>query len=74
MLLGANPDFKAIRAIIGPMGRSVADVERVARILFGERGGRQLFPCAGFVPRCDAPQNVVIRVYLNGTLCTTFEI
>ena len=36
--LGPNPGFEAVRAVAGPMGRSVADLERAARVLFGERG------------------------------------
>ena len=37
-VLGPNPGFEAVRAVAGPMGCSVADLERVARALFGERG------------------------------------
>ena len=57
------------------MGRSVADVERMARVLFGERGGSQdYFPAP--VPYRDValPKTLRFGYYLNGTLCTTFEI
>ena len=75
MLLGPNPGFEAIRAVAGPMGRSVADIERMARVLFGERGGRQdYFPAP--VPYRDVtlPKKLRIGYYLNGTSCTTFVI
>ncbi|KAI9509118.1 amidase [Russula earlei] len=35
-----NPGFEAVRAVAGPMGRSVADLERVTRVLLGERRAR----------------------------------
>jgi amidase len=75
MLLGPNPGFEAIRAVAGPMGRSVADIERMARVLFGERGGRQdYFPAP--VPYRDVtlPKKLRFGYYLNGTSCTTFVI
>jgi hypothetical protein len=50
------------------MGRSVADLERVARVLFGERsGGRQdYFPAP--VPYRDVtlPKMLRFGYYLNG--------
>ena len=68
MLLGPNPGFEAVRPVAGPMGRSVADLERVARVLFGERsGGRQdYFPAP--VPYRDAtlPKTLRFGYYLNG--------
>ncbi len=51
------------------MGRSVADLERMARILFGERsGGKQdYFPAP--IPYRDVtlPKTLRFGYYLNGT-------
>jgi Asp-tRNA(Asn)/Glu-tRNA(Gln) amidotransferase A subunit family amidase len=38
-----NPGFEAIRAVAGPMARSVADLERMSRILFGARDGEDSY-------------------------------
>ncbi|KZV71564.1 amidase signature enzyme [Peniophora sp. CONT] len=35
--IGPDPGFEAIRAVNGPMGRSVEDLTIVARLLFGQR-------------------------------------
>jgi len=71
-LLGPNPGFEAVRPVAGPMGRSVADIERMARVLFGERGaGRQdYFPAP--VPYRDVtlPKTLRFGYYLNGASCT----
>lgn len=68
MRLGPNPGFEAVRPVAGPMGRSVADLERVARVLFGERrGSRQdYFPAP--VPYQDVtlPKTLRFGYYLNG--------
>lgn len=57
-----------MRPVAGPMGRSVADLERVARVLFGERrGSRQdYFPAP--VPYQDVtlPKTLRFGYYLNG--------
>jgi hypothetical protein len=50
------------------MGRSVADLERVARVLLGERGARHdYFPAP--VPYRDItlPEKLRFGYYLNGT-------
>lgn len=65
--LGPNPGFEAVRATAGPMGRSVADLERMARVLFGERGsGHAYFPAP--VPYRDVtlPEKLRFGYYLNG--------
>jgi hypothetical protein len=49
------------------MGRSVADLERMARVLFGERGsGHAYFPAP--VPYRDVtlPEKLRFGYYLNG--------
>lgn len=64
--VGPNPGFEAVRAVAGPMGRSVADLERLARILFGERGnGHGYFPAP--VPYRDVtlPETLRFGYYLN---------
>ncbi|KAI0258705.1 amidase signature enzyme [Gloeopeniophorella convolvens] len=61
-----NPGFEAIRVVAGPMGRSVADVECLARILIGERGsGRGYFPAP--VPYRDVtlPKKLRFGYFLN---------
>ena len=53
------------------MARSVADLERVARVLFGERGnGQDYFPAP--VPYRDVtlPEKLRFGYYLNGGSCT----
>ncbi len=53
------------------MARSVADLERVARVLFGERGNEQdYFPAP--IPYRDVtlPEKLRFGYYLNGGLCT----
>ena len=73
---GPNPGFEAVRAVAGPMGRSVADLERMARVLFGERDAsrQEYFPAP--VPYRDVtlPKTLRIGYYLNGASCTTFII
>jgi Asp-tRNA(Asn)/Glu-tRNA(Gln) amidotransferase A subunit family amidase len=67
MPLGPNPGFEAVHPVVGPMGRSVADLERVARVLFGERsGGQDYFPAP--VPYRDVtlPKTLRFGYYLNG--------
>jgi len=70
MLLGPNPGFQAVHPVAGPMGRSVADLELAARVLFGERsGGRQdYFPAP--VPYQDVtlPKTLRFGYYLNDGL------
>ena len=64
---GPNPGFEAVRAVAGPMGRSVEDLERMARVLFGERGsGNGYFPAP--VPYRDVvlPEKLRFGYYLNG--------
>ncbi|KAH9991131.1 amidase signature domain-containing protein [Russula vinacea] len=62
-----NPGFEAVRAVAGPMGRSVADLERMARVLFGERDAsrQEYFPAP--VPYRDVtlPKTLRIGYYLN---------
>ena len=73
--LGPNPGFEAVRAVAGPMGRSVADLERMARVLLGERVGKQdYFPAP--VPFRDVtlPKKLRFGYYLNGASCATFVI
>ncbi|KAI0258706.1 amidase signature domain-containing protein [Gloeopeniophorella convolvens] len=63
---GPNPGFEAVRAVAGPMGRSVADVECLARVLIGERGsGLGYFPAP--VPYRDVtlPEKLRFGYYLN---------
>ena len=62
-----NPGFQAILPVAGPMGRSVADLERMARVLFGESGGSQAyFPAP--IPYRDVtlPKKLRFGYYLNG--------
>ena len=64
---GPNPGFEAVRAVAGPMGRSVVDLERMARVLFGARdGGHAYFPAP--VPYRDVtlPEKLRFGYYLNG--------
>ena len=72
-LLGPNPGFEAVRPVAGPMGRSVADIERMARVLFGERSARRqdYFPAP--VPYRDVtlPKTLRFGYYLNGASCTS---
>ena len=68
-MLGAdpNPGFESIRAVAGPMARSVADLERMARVLFGAReGGHAYFPSP--IPYRDVklPEKLRFGYYLNG--------
>lgn len=52
------------------MGRSVADLERMARALFGERGDSQdYFPAP--IPYRDVtlPEKLRFGYYLNGASC-----
>ncbi len=56
------------------MGRSVADLERMARVLFGERGGSQdYFPAP--IPYRDVtlPEKLRFGYYLNGASCATLD-
>ncbi|KAH9057421.1 amidase [Lactarius vividus] len=64
--VGPNPGFEAVRAVAGPMGRSVADLERAARVLFGERGSRNVYLPAP-VPYRDVtlPEKLRFGYYLN---------
>jgi hypothetical protein len=75
-LLGPNPGFEAVRAVAGPMGRSVADLERMARLLFGERDAsrQDYFPAP--VPYRDVtlPKRLRFGYYLNGASSTIFVI
>jgi Asp-tRNA(Asn)/Glu-tRNA(Gln) amidotransferase A subunit family amidase len=62
-----NPGFEAIRAVAGPMARSVADLERMSRILFGARDGEDsYFPTP--IPYRDVklPEKLRFGYYLNG--------
>ena len=65
---GPNPGFEAVRPVAGPMGRSVADLERMARILFGEREGAQEHSFPAPVPYRDVtlPGKLRFGYYLNG--------
>lgn len=63
-----NPGFEAIRAVAGPMARSVADLERMSRILFGARDGEDsYFPTP--IPYRDVklPEKLRFGYYLNDT-------
>jgi hypothetical protein len=56
------------------MGRSVADLDRMARVLFGERGGGQdYFPAP--IPYRDVvlPEKLRFGYYLNGASCVTLD-
>ena len=69
LILGAdpNPGFETVRAVAGPMARSVADLERMARVLFGAReGGHSYFPSP--IPYRDVklPEKLRFGYYLNG--------
>ena len=71
---GPNPGFEAVRAVAGPMGRSVGDLERMARVLFGERGGREdYFPVP--VPYRDVtlPEKLRFGYYLNGASSAAYN-
>ena len=71
---GPNPGFEAVRAVAGPMGRSVADLERMARVLFGERSGREdYFPAP--VPYRDVTISEKLRFgyYLNGASSAAYN-
>ena len=62
-----NPGFDPIHAVAGPMARSVADLERMARVLFGVReGGQSYFPSP--IPYRDVklPEKLRFGYYLNG--------
>ncbi|KAF8260713.1 amidase signature domain-containing protein [Lactarius quietus] len=62
------PGFEAIRAVAGPMARSVADLERMARVLFGAHGGgHAYFPTP--IPYRDVklPEKLRFGYYLNDT-------
>ncbi|KAI0278662.1 amidase signature domain-containing protein, partial [Russula brevipes] len=64
--VGPNPGFEAVRPVAGPMGRSVEDLERMARVLFGVRSGSQdYFPAP--VPYRDVtlPEKLRFGYYLN---------
>jgi Asp-tRNA(Asn)/Glu-tRNA(Gln) amidotransferase A subunit family amidase len=66
---GPNPGFEAVHAVAGPMGRSVADLECMARVLFGKNGsGHGYFPAP--VPYRDVtlPEKLRFGYYLNGAL------
>ena len=66
-VLGPNPGFEAVRAVAGPMGRSVADLERAARVLFGERGsGNGYFPAPVPYRNVTLPKKLRFGYYLNG--------
>ena len=73
---GPNPGFEAVRPVVGPMGRSVADLERAARVLFGERDAsrQEYFPAP--VPYRDVtlPKTLRFGYYLNGASYITFII
>ncbi|KAF8270691.1 amidase signature domain-containing protein [Lactarius quietus] len=65
---GPNPGFEAVNAVAGPMGRSVADLERMSRVLFGKGGnGQDIFPAP--VPYRDVtlPEKLRFGYYLNGS-------
>lgn len=67
--VGPNPGFEAVHAVAGPMGRSVADLERMSRVLFGKQGsGHGYFPAP--VPYRDVtlPEKLRFGYYLNGAL------
>ncbi|KAN0132779.1 Amidase signature domain containing protein [Lactarius tabidus] len=64
--IGPNPGFEAVHAVAGPMGRSVADLECMARVLFGKNGsGHGYFPAP--VPYRDVtlPEKLRFGYYLN---------
>jgi Asp-tRNA(Asn)/Glu-tRNA(Gln) amidotransferase A subunit family amidase len=67
-----NPGFEVVRVVAGPMARSVVDLERMARVLFGEHGGREgYFPAP--VPYRDValPDKLRFGYYLNGASSAT---
>ena len=71
---GPNPGFQAVCPVAGPMGRSVADLERMARVLFGDRGGGQhYFPAP--IPYQDValPEKLRFGYYLNGASCVALD-
>jgi len=56
------------------MGRSVADLERMARVLFGERGGSQdYFPAPIAYRDVTLPEKLRFGYYLNGASCATLD-
>lgn len=62
-----NPGFEAIHAVAGPMARSVSDLERMSRVLFGSRDGEDsYFPTP--IPYRDVklPEKLRFGYYLNG--------
>ena len=62
-----NPGFEAIHAVAGPMARSVSDLERMSRVLFGARDGEDsYFPAP--IPYRDVklPEKLRFGYYLNG--------
>ena len=62
-----NPGFEAIRAVAGPMARSVADLERMARVLFGAReGSHAYFPAPNPYRDVKLPEKLRFGYYLNG--------
>jgi len=61
-----NPGFEAIHAVAGPMARSVADLERMARVLFGAReGGHAYFPAPNPYRDVKLPEKLRFGYYLN---------
>ncbi|KAI9440853.1 amidase [Lactarius indigo] len=61
-----TPGFEAVHAVAGPMARSVADLERMARVLFGAReAGHAYFPSP--IPYRDVklPEKLRFGYYLN---------
>ncbi|KAH9057420.1 amidase [Lactarius vividus] len=61
-----NPGFEAVRAVAGPMARSVADLERMARVLFGARGGgHAYFPSPLPYRDVKLPEKLRFGYYLN---------
>jgi hypothetical protein len=67
-----NPGFEVVRVVAGPMARSVVDLERMARVLFGEHGGREDYFLAP-VPYRDValPEKLRLGYYLNGASSAT---
>jgi hypothetical protein len=65
---GPNPGFEAVPSVAGPMGRSVVDLERMTRLLLGERGSGQESYYPAPVPYRDVtlPGKLRFGYYLNG--------
>ncbi|KAH9166728.1 amidase [Lactarius sanguifluus] len=61
-----NPGFEAIHAVAGPMARSVADLECMARVLFGAREGADAyFPSPLPYRDVKLPEKLRFGYYLN---------